>query len=220
MKIKVLITGATGMVGEGVLQECLQNDQVEKILLINRKSSGYQDSKIEEVLIDDFFDLTAIQNIVKGYDACFFCLGISSIGMNEADYTRTTYDLTLHFAEMLANVNPQMTFCYVSGAGTDSTEKKKTMWARVKGKTENDLLKLPLQVYNFRPAFMKPFKNAKHVKPSLKPLIGFMSLFRPLNPSYFLTLEEVGDAMINVSLHGYSKDILETKDISFMSSTR
>ncbi len=220
MKIKVLITGATGMVGEGVLQECLQNDQVEKILLVNRKSSGYQDSKIQEVLIADFFDLTAIQNIVKGYDACFFCLGISSIGMNEADYTRTTYDLTMHFAHMLANVNPQMTFCYVSGAGTDSSEKKKTMWARVKGKTENDLLKLPLQVFNFRPAFMKPFKHAKHVKASLKPLIAIMALFRPFNPSYFLTLEEVGKAMINVSLHGYSKDILETKDIAFMSNTK
>lgn len=220
MKIKVIITGATGMVGEGVLQECLQNDQVEKILLINRRSAGYQHSKLDEILISDFFDLEAIKNKVANYDACFFCLGISSIGMKEPEYTKTTYDLTLNFAALLAEVNPGMTFCYVSGAGTDTSEKGRSMWARVKGKTENDLQKLSLNVYNFRPAFMKPFKNAKHIKPALKPIISIFSLFRPFNPTYFLTLEEVGKAMINVTIHGYSKHVLETKDIAFMSSTK
>lgn len=220
MKINVIITGATGMVGEGVLQECLKNDQVEKILLINRRSAGYQHSKVEEILLGDFFDLSSIKEKVANYHACFFCLGISSIGMKEPEYTKTTYDLTLNFAGLLAEVNPGMTFCYVSGAGTDSSEQGRSMWARVKGKTENDLQKLSLNVYNFRPAFMKPFKDAKHVKSALKPLISIFSLFRPFNPSYFLTLEEVGKAMINVSIHGYSKHILETKDIAFMSSTK
>jgi len=220
MKIKVIITGATGMVGEGVLQECLQNDQVEKILLINRRSAGYQHSKLDEILISDFFDLEAIKNKVANYDACFFCLGISSIGMKEPEYTKTTYDLALNFAGLLAEVNPGMTFCYVSGAGTDTSEKGRSMWARVKGKTENDLQKLSLNVYNFRPAFMKPFKNAKHIKPALKPIISIFSFFRPFNPTYFLTLEEVGKAMINVTIHGYSKHVLETKDIAFMSSTK
>lgn len=220
MKIKVIITGATGMVGEGVLQECLQNPQVEQILLINRKPSGYQHPKIKERLLPDFFNLNGLQEELRDYDACFFCLGISSLGMKEEDYKKTTYDLTLNFAQAYAQAKPQGIFCYVSGAGTDSSEQGNSMWARVKGKTENDLLKLPLQVYNFRPAFMKPFKNAKNVKGILKVISGLYPILRPFNRSYFLTLEEVGKAMINVSIHGYAKHILETKDIAFMSSTK
>lgn len=133
MKLKVIITGATGMVGEGVLQESISNPNVEKILLINRKPSGYTHPKIEEILHSDFSDISALTSQVTGYNACFFCLGVSSIGMNEEQYTKVTYDLTLGFAKTLAEVNPQMTFCYVSGASTDSTEKGKQMWARVKG---------------------------------------------------------------------------------------
>ncbi|WP_018630535.1 NAD-dependent epimerase/dehydratase family protein [Niabella aurantiaca] len=214
MKLKVIITGATGMVGEGVLQECLVNPAVEKILLINRRPSGYLHPKIEEILHSNFNDIAPIADQVKGYDACYFCLGVSSIGMKEPDYYAATYTLTLNFARVLAGRNPQMTFCYVSGAGTDSTEKGRQMWARVKGKTENDLMKLPFKaVYHFRPAFMKPTKGARNVKGFYKVITALYPLFRVLNANYFLTLEEVGKAMIQVSVTGYPAPVIEVKDI-------
>ena len=150
MGIKVIITGSTGMVGEGVLLECLQNSDVEKVLILNRKSYSISDPKLEEILIKDFFDLNSIIEKVKDFDACFFCAGISSVGMNEADYTKVTYDMTLSVAEFLSKQNPDLVFNYISGQSTDSSENGKIMWARVKGKTENDLLKLPFKaVYNF-----------------------------------------------------------------------
>ncbi|HFK5553472.1 NAD-dependent epimerase/dehydratase family protein [Elizabethkingia anophelis] len=218
MKLKVIITGATGMVGEGVLQESISNPNVEKILLINRKPSGYTHPKIEEILHSDFSDISALTSQVTGYNACFFCLGVSSIGMNEEQYTKVTYDLTLGFAKTLAEVNPQMTFCYVSGASTDSTEKGKQMWARVKGKTENDLMKLPFKaVYNFRPGFMKPTKDAKNIKGFFKFINAVYPLLRAISSTYFLTLEEVGKAMINAVLHGYPKHVLEVGDIKKLS---
>jgi uncharacterized protein YbjT (DUF2867 family) len=218
MKLKVIMTGATGMVGEGVLQECIANPKVEKILLINRKSSGYTDPKIEEIIHSNFDDIGPIVDSVKDYDACYFCLGISSIGMNEEAYTKITYNLTLDFAKTLSAVNPQMTFCYVSGASTDSTEKGKQMWARVKGRTENDLMKLPFKaVYNFRPAFMKPSKGAKNVKGIYKVINVLFPLLKIFSPSYFLSLEQVGKAMINVTIDGYAKQILEVKDIFLLS---
>ncbi|OPB98717.1 epimerase [Elizabethkingia meningoseptica] len=214
MKLKVIITGATGMVGEGVLQECINSPKVEKILLINRKPSGYTHPKIEELLHSNFSDISSVSEKVKGYDACFFCLGVSSVGMKEEQYTKVTYDLTLGFAKTLAEQNPDMTFCYVSGAGTDSTEKGSQMWARVKGKTENDLIKLPFKaVYNFRPAFMKPTKGAKNVKGFYKFIDAVYPVFRAINSNYFLTLEEVGKAMINSSSQGYFKNTIEVKDI-------
>ncbi len=216
-KLRVIITGATGMVGEGVLQECISNKNVEKILLINRKPGGYDHPKIEEILHRDFSDITSLSDKIKGYDACYFCLGVSSIGMNEEQYTKVTYHLTIGFARTLAEVNPQTTFCYVSGAGTDSTGKSKQMWARVKGKTENDLMKLPLEVYNFRPAFMKPTKGARNVKGFYKVINALYPFFRLLSKTYFLTLEEVGKAMIYVSVHGYQRHILEVKDIAQLS---
>lgn len=218
MGLKVIITGATGMVGEGVLQECISNPEVEEILLINRKPSSYSGEKIKEILHQDFYDIHSIAQQLKNYDACFFCLGTSSVGMKEEDYYKITYTLTINFAKTLSALNPQMTFCYVSGANTDSSEKGKQMWARVKGKTENDLMKLPFKaVYNFRPGFMKPSKGAKNVKGIYK-IINFMyPLFRLTNPIYFLTLEEVAKAMINVTERGYDKKILETKDIATLS---
>lgn len=217
MKLKVIITGATGMVGEGILQECLQNADVEKILLINRKPSGYAGPKIEEVLHSNFNDITTVADKLTGYDACFFCLGISSIGMKEAAYYAVTYTLTMDFAKSLAALNPGMTFCYVSGSGTDSSEKGGQMWARVKGKTENDLQKLPFKaVYNFRPAFMKPTKGAKNIKPVLKVLNALYPLIRALAPSYVLTLEQVGKAMINITKNGYNKPNIEVKDIAVL----
>ena len=218
MKLKVIITGATGMVGEGVLQESISNPNVEKILLINRKPSGYTHPKVEEILHSDFSNISVLTSQVGGYDACFFCLGVSSIGMNEEQYTKVTYDLTLGFAKTMAEVNPQMTFCYVSGASTDSTEKGKQMWARVKGKTENDLMKLPFKaVYNFRPGFMKPTKGAKNIKSFFKFINTIYPVLRAISSTYFLTLEEVGKAMINAALRGYPKHVLEVGDIKKLS---
>src|ERR1700722_8541753 len=140
--IRAIVTGSTGMVGEGVMYECLQNPLVEAVLVINRKPCGYTHAKLKEVIHADFFNVTPIQDLLKGYNACFFCLGVSSVGMNEEAYTKMTYTLTLHIAETLSKLNTDMTFCYVSGASTDSTEKGRSMWARVKGKTENDIMKL------------------------------------------------------------------------------
>mgnify|MGYP002079147854 CR=1 FL=1 len=218
MKLKVIITGATGMVGEGVLQECIANPQVEKILLINRKPSRYSDAKIEEILLPNINDLSSVTDKLNNFDACYFCAGVSSVGMTEENYTKLTYNLTIDFAKSLAQLNPNMTFCYVSGTGTDSTEKGRQMWARVKGKTENELMKLPFKaVYNFRPAFMKPSKGAKNVRGFYKVINAVYPFLRLFSKSYFLTLEEVGKAMINVSQNVYSKYILEVKDIQKIS---
>ena len=152
MKIKAILTGATGMVGEGVLHECLLHPNVEEVLVLTRKPTGLADPKLKEVLCPDFTNLTAIENQLKGYNACFFCAGVSSIGKKEDEFRKLTYDVALSVAKTVAALNPGMTFCYVSGAGTDSTEKGRIMWARVKGKTENDIMKLPFKkAYMFRP---------------------------------------------------------------------
>lgn len=215
MKLKVIITGATGMVGEGVLQECIANPKVEKIVLINRKPCGYTHPKVEELLHGNFHDITPIAAQFSGFDACYFCLGVSSVGMNEPDYTKVTYDLTLDFAKTLAESNPQLTFCYVSGIGTDSTEKGRQMWARVKGKTENDLLKLPFKaVYNFRPAALKPTKGARNIKGIYKVINVLFPFFRLFSNTYFLKLEELAKAMISVSEKGYEKPTIEVRDIA------
>lgn len=209
--MKVIVTGATGMVGEGVLLECLENNTVKKVLMINRKPSPVKHQKLIELIVPNFMDLEAFDAQLTGYDACFYCAGISSVGMDEVKYTQITYDTTMSLASKLASLNPNMVFTYVSGSHTDSSEKGRVMWARVKGKTENDLIKLPFKgVYNFRPGFMKPFKGQKNVKTFLKPLIF---LFPILLPTKSLTLKQVGQAMINVVEKGYSKNILEIDDI-------
>jgi uncharacterized protein YbjT (DUF2867 family) len=219
MKLNVIITGATGMVGEGVLQECIKNEQVGKILLVNRKPSGVSDPKVTELLHRDFNDISSVIDKLTGYDACYFCAGVSSIGLKEEAYYALTYTLTLNFAKQLAAANPGMTFCYVSGAGTDSTEKGRLMWARVKGKTENDLVKLPFKaVYNFRPAFMKPTKGAKNVKGGYTLLAAIYPIVKLLTPRYVLTLEQVGKAMINVSVSGYHSTTVEVKDIAVLAT--
>lgn len=218
-KINVIITGATGMVGEGVLQECLKNPAVEKVLIINRKEYPLQHPKLKQVILADILTIDQIASELSEYDACYFCAGVSSVGMNEEKYRKLTYDLTLEFAKKLVAIKKDITFCYVSGSGTDSSESGKVMWARVKGKTENDLLKLPFKaVYNFRPAFMRPTPGAKNVKGILKVISALYPILRPFNKTYFLTLEEVGKAMIVVSVHGYNKHVLETQDISFLSA--
>jgi len=202
------------MVGEGVLQESLLHPDVEKVLVISRKPCGISHPRLTEILHTNFFDLSPVTDKLKGYNACFFCLGVSSVGMKEEQYYSLTYTLTMHMAEILADLNPGLTFCYISGAGTDSSESKGLNWARVKGKTENDLMKLAsLKVFAFRPGFMLPAKGAKNVH-------GYYFIFRILYPllrfilpDFVSTLKEVAIAMIKTVLYGYEKAVLEVKDI-------
>ncbi|MHB8206575.1 NAD-dependent epimerase/dehydratase family protein [Mucilaginibacter sp.] len=213
-KIKVIVTGATGMVGEGVMHECLLNPQVEQVLIVNRKSSGFTHPKLKEIIHADFFDVTSIADQLAGYDACYFCLGVSSVGMKEPEYYKLTYMLTINFAETLVKQNAAMEFCYISGANTDSTEKGSSMWARVKGKTENDLMKLPFKsVYNFRPGGMLPTKGLKNTLPYYKYFIWLYPIMRKFFPKTVSTLAELGQAMINSTLLGYDKHALEVMDI-------
>ncbi|MFD2574275.1 NAD-dependent epimerase/dehydratase family protein [Spirosoma soli] len=214
MKIKAIITGATGMVGEGVLHECLQHPDVEQILVINRKPGGVSHPKLKEIIHSDFFNLSPIENQLTGYNVCFFCLGVSSVGMKEDDYRRLTYDLTLHVADTLARLNPDMTFEYVSGAGTDSTEQGRVMWARVKGTTENHLMRLPFKkAYMFRPGFLLATEGAKNVKSYYKFITWIYPLGRMIFPAGFSTLQELAQAMIKAATQGYEKPVLEVKDV-------
>ena len=218
MKIKAIITGATGMVGEGVLHECLLHPEVESVLVINRKSCGVKHEKLKEIIHKDFFDLTGIEDQLAGYNTCYFCAGVSSMGKSEQEYKRITYDLTLNFANTLLKLNPDVIFCYVSGLGTDSTEKGRSMWARVKGKTENDLLKLPFKAsYMFRPGYIQPTKGLKNAYKVYKIFVPFYPVWKTLFPKYVVTLEEIGIAMINVVLYSSDKKILECKNIVTLS---
>ena len=215
MKIKAIIFGATGMVGEGVLHESLNHADVESVLVIGRKSCNVEHQKLKEIVHADFFDYSTIEEHLKGYNACYFCLGVSSVGKNEKDYTRITYDLTMRAAGTLSRLNPGMTFCYVSGAGTDSTENGRIMWARVKGKTENDLMKLPFKAaYGFRPGFIKPIKGLKNAY-SISIVMGWIyPVLKTLFPKYVCTLRDLALAMIQATLVGYPKKVLENKDIA------
>jgi hypothetical protein len=220
MKIKAIITGATGMVGEGVLHECLLHPDVESVLVINRKPCGVIHPKLNEIIHADFSDISRLTGQLKDYNACFFCAGVSSIGMKETEYYSITYTLTLGFAKTLSSINPQMTFCYISGSGTDSTEKGKIMWARVKGKTENDLMKLPFKkVYNFRPGFMKATQGLHNTLSYYKYFAWLYPVLKILLPDFVSTLKDVGLAMINAALTGYNKNILEVKDINLLAKT-
>lgn len=202
------------MAGEGVLHECLLHEQVEQVLIINRKPSGIQHLKLKEIIHADFFDLAPVADQLRGYNGCFFCLSISSIGMKEQEYHKLTYLLTLYFSGILVKQNREMVFCYISGAATDSSEKGKVMWARVKGKTENDLLKLPFkQVYTFRPGFIKPTKGLKNALKFYKYINWLYPAFRLLFPKHVSTLRELGLAMIQAAIKGYPKNKLEVKDI-------
>lgn len=214
--MKVIITGATGMVGEGVLFECLENPNVTEILIVNRRHYELSHPKLKELLVPDFTKLESYTAALTGYDACFYCAGISSIGMDEATYTYITFDTTMSFATTLARLNPAMVFNFVSGGHTDSSESGKMMWARVKGRTENALVKLPFKgVYNFRPGFMKAFPEQKNVKFIFK---LFSLIYPVLSPNKSLTLKEVGQAMVNVTLKGYQKQVLEIEDIKILAS--
>lgn len=222
MKIKAIITGATGMVGKGVLLECLESSDVESVLLINRKPIGIKHDKLKEIIHQDFYNLSSIEDKLKGYNACYFCLGVSVLGLPEEQYHKITYELTIHMAKVLSKLNTDMVFCYVSGTGTDSTEKGRSMWARIKGKTENAILKLPFKdAYMFRPGYIQPMKGIKSktklyqaIYILLKPLYP---IFKMAFPKYVTSTIKVGKAMINVTLYGYDKKHLENKDINILS---
>jgi hypothetical protein len=220
-KLKIIITGATGMVGEGVLFECLEHSAIAQVLMVNRRPYSATHPKLKELIVPDFLDLDRFTSKLSGYDACFYCAGVSSVGMTEADYTRITYDTTLHFARALVSQNPQMVFNYVTGTVTDSTEKGKLMWARVKGKTENALMTCGFKsVYNFRPGFMKHTKGQKNLKWYYWPAGWLYPALRLVMPNQVMAMREMGLAMINSVLKGYPKQILEIKDIKSLARGR
>jgi uncharacterized protein YbjT (DUF2867 family) len=206
------------MVGEGVLKECLLSPDVDEVLLVSRRPSGYEHLKISEFILKDFFDFSAIGNVFEDFDACFFCLGVSSVGMKKEVYEKMTYGLSIGFAKALVKSSPEAAFCYISGAGTDSTEKGSLHWARVKGKTENDLQRLGFRnTYLFRPGILKPTKGSKNVLAFYKWMGWLLPLFEVIIPNSICSLAQLGQAMINVVERGYEKNILEVKDIKRLS---
>jgi uncharacterized protein YbjT (DUF2867 family) len=217
--MNLILFGASGMVGQGVLRECLLDPDVGRVLAIVRAPSGQTHDKLRELVHADFYDFSAVAKELSGYDACLFCLGVSAAGMKEADYHHVTYDLTLGVAKLLAERNPGMTFIYVSGSGTDSSEKGRTMWARVKGKTENALLQLPFKAkYMFRPGIIRPLHGIKSRTRLYRTLYAVMGPLYPvlssLSPKLVTTTERVGRAMIRVAKQGAPKTILENPEIN------
>jgi uncharacterized protein YbjT (DUF2867 family) len=215
--MKVILFGASGMVGQGALRECLADPEVERVLAVGRSELGQAHQKIREIVHKNLFDFIDIEIELQGYDACFFCLGVSSAGMNEPDYRRVTYNLTLAAARLLANLNPNMTFIYVSGMGTDSTGRGRSMWARVKGQTENALLALPFKAYMFRPGFIQPLHGIRSKTLSYRILYAIVGpiypILRALFPKYVTTTEEMGKAMLQVVKNGGANRVLESQDI-------
>ena len=220
--MKVIIFGATGMVGQGVLRECLLAPDVELVATVGRTPApnpvaGPQPERWRQIVHSDLSNLAGLRTELAGFDACFFPLGVSSSGMTEADYDRITYGLTLSAAETLSSLSPGMTFIYVSGAGTDSTERGSVMWARVKGRTENALLRLPLNAFMFRPSIIQPLDGIQSKTGSYRVLYTLTKPLLPLLhwalPNHVLTTREIGLAMLAVARRGYPKHILETKDI-------
>lgn len=217
--MKVILLGATGMVGQGVLRECLLDPEVESILVIGRNVTLQRHEKLHEIVHNDLSDLSAIEGKLSGYDACFFCLGVSAVRMNEEAYRRVTYDLTISVARTLVKLNPTMTFVYVSGAGTDSTGRGRVMWARVKGKTEDALLQMPFKaIYMFRPGYIQPLHGVRTKTNWYGAVYAIMGPLYPvwklLFPKYVTTTERVGRAMLNVVRRGATKSVLENQDIN------
>ena len=210
--MKLILTGATGMVGEGVLHEALNSPSVESITLLGRRPSGVQHPKVREIVHENLFELSSIEDELVGFDACLFCLGTTSVGKKEPEYRRTTHDLTMAIAGTLSRLNPAMTFCYISAMGANATGK--SMWARVKGETENNLFKLPFTAsYMFRPGFLYPTAGMIHTQKYYKYIVWMYPLLRLFVSARVSTLAELGRAMVNVAGNGYSKRILEVVDI-------
>jgi len=217
--MNVILFGATGMVGQAALRECLLDPEVKLVLSIVRNPTGQHDPKLRELVHSDLFDYSGIQTDLTGFDACFFCIGVTSAGMSEVQYTHVTHDLTLAAATTLAKLNPSMTFIYVSGAGTDSTERGRSMWARVKGKTENDILKLPFKAaYMFRPGVIQPLHGIASKTTSYRIFYSainpILPLMRKIFPTQIGTTEHIGRAMLLVVKHGFPRPVLESKDIN------
>jgi len=223
--MKVIVTGATGMVGRGVLLECLEHPEVERVLCLGRSPLGMEHPKLAELVHPDLFHLDPVEQKLSSYDACFFCLGTSSVGMKEADYTRVTHDLTLEVARTLLRLNPGLVFVYVSGAGTDSTARGSAMWARVKGRTENDLLALGFRAaFMFRPGYIHPMKGVKSRTALYRALIPLLAPLYPVLRAFFpnqvTTTDKVGLAMIRAAQRGYPKPILGPQDINALAEER
>jgi hypothetical protein len=221
--LKVMIFGATGMVGQGVLRECLLDSDIEIVLAVGRRATGKPDGKLRELVVSDLADLAMVEDRLSGYDACFFCLGVSSVGLGEAEYRRLTYDLTLSVARTLFQLNPMMTFSYVSGTGTDSSEHGRTMWARVKGSTENALLRMGFRAaYMFRPGYIQPLHGIRTKTRWYGVLYAVAAplypLLKALFPRYVTTTEKLGRAMINVAQSGAPKSVLESDDINALAN--
>jgi len=217
--MNVLLFGATGMVGQGVLRECLLDPEVQSVLSIGRAQTGQRHPKLRELVHGDFLDFSALEQDMAGFDTCFFCLGVSSAGMSEERYQRVTYDITMAAARTLAKLNPNMTFIYVSGMGTDSSERGRVMWARVKGKTENALMKLPFKArYMFRPGFIQPLHQIRSKTRLYRAFYAITGpvypVIRALFPRYVTTTEQLGRAMIKVAKQGAQKSVLENWDIN------
>jgi uncharacterized protein YbjT (DUF2867 family) len=222
MSIKAIILGSTGMVGQGLLLECIEDPRVESVLLVNRRTAGVTNNKVKEIIHHDFYDFSSLAKEFANYNACFFCLGVSAVGMNEEEYSKITFDITIAAAKACLRANPEFTFCYVSGAGTNSTEKGLAMWARVKGKTENTLLSMPFKnAYMFRPGFIQPMKGITSRTKWYRILYAiFKPFFFVLKPFKEIATDSstLGRAMINITIKGYPKKIIESTDINIIGS--
>lgn len=213
-KLKVLVTGSTGMVGEGVLQVCLQHPAVEKVVVLNRRSVGFSHAKLTEILLPDFHQLKTVESQLKGLDACFHCMGMSSLGTDEETYKDITYTLSMLLGETMSRLNPGSVFCYLSGAGTDAKETSKMSWARLKGRTENELSKMPFKgFYRYRPGFIQPLPGATHVQAFYKYVNWMFPIGKALFPDGFSTIEEIGKSMIQVTFKEEELKTLAGKDI-------
>lgn len=222
--MKVIIFGASGMVGQGVLRECLLAGDIEQVLTVGRSPGTGRDSRLHDLTLPDMMNYAGLDAQLQGFDACFFCLGVSSSGLTEAAYSQLSYELTMAAAQALARLNPQMTFIYVSGAGTDSTEQGPVMWARVKGRTENALLRLPFKaIYLFRPGVIQPLHGARSKTASYRLFYMLarpvLPLFRALLPNLVLTTESIGRAMLVAARKGAPKAVLEAADINALART-
>lgn len=211
--MKVIITGTTGMIGEGILIECLKNQEITEILSVSRKPTGKSNPKLKEIIVKDFLELEENDVRFEGYDACFFCAGVSSVGMDQKLYEKLAYDTTMAFARAL-NPSEKITFIYVSGSGTDSTEKGKLHWARVKGKTENDLIQLPFkQAFGFRIGLVKPTAGQMFTLSFYKYVMWLFPILKVIAPNVFNEMKQIAKAMIYVAKHGYPSNIIYVKDI-------